>query len=61
MLRKRRTGLSRLGRYLRGRWLVVALADRSSRPASAAAQSGGWLLVRDAIDNGIVKAATSTP
>ena len=54
MLRKHRTGLSRLGRYLRGRWLFVAWLIVVAT-GSAAAQSGGWLLVRDAIDNGIAK------
>ena len=48
----RRTGLSRLGRYLRGRWLLVA-ALIAIATGSAAAQSGGWLLVRAAIDDGI--------
>jgi ABC-type multidrug transport system fused ATPase/permease subunit len=52
--RSRRTGLSRLGRYLTGRWpLVLALVAIAT--GSAAAQSGGWLLVRAAIDDGIAK------
>ncbi len=54
MSHKHRTGLSRLGRYLRGRWLMVAWLIVVAT-GSAAAQSGGWLLVRDAIDNGIAK------
>ena len=49
-----RTGLTRLGRYLTGRWpLVAGLVAVAT--ASAAAQSGGWLLVRAAIDDGIAK------
>jgi ABC-type multidrug transport system fused ATPase/permease subunit len=52
--RSRRTGLTRLGRYLTGRWpLVLALVAIAT--GSAAAQSGGWLLVRAAIDDGIAK------
>ena len=48
----KRTGLTRLGRYLTGRWgLVAGLVAVAT--ASAAAQSGGWLLVRAAIDDGI--------
>ncbi len=50
----RRTGLSRLGRYLTGRWLLV-LGLVLVATTSAAAQSGGWLLVRAAIDDGIAK------
>jgi ABC-type multidrug transport system fused ATPase/permease subunit len=50
----KRTGLSRLGRYLSGRWLLVAGLIVVAT-GSAAAQAGGWLLVRDAIDNGIAK------
>ena len=49
-----RTGLSRLGRYLRGRWPFVTLLIVIAT-GSAAAQSGGWLLVRAAIDDGIAK------
>jgi ABC-type multidrug transport system fused ATPase/permease subunit len=53
-LRSRRTGLTRLGRYLTGRWpLVLGLVAIAT--GSAAAQSGGWLLVRAAIDDGIAK------
>jgi ABC-type multidrug transport system fused ATPase/permease subunit len=50
--RKRRVGLSRLSRYVadqRGRMTVLALAAAFT----SAAQVGGWLIVRDAIDNGI--------
>ena len=53
--RSRRTGLTRLGGYLRGRWLLRRRPGRWSPPASAAAQTGGWLLVRAAIDDGIAK------
>ena len=49
-----RTGLSRLGRYLPGRWLLVAGLIVIAT-GSAAAQAGGWLLVRVAIDDGIAK------
>jgi ABC-type multidrug transport system fused ATPase/permease subunit len=49
---RRRTGLTRLGRYLTGRWpLVIGLVVIAT--VSAAAQAGGWLLVRAAIDDGI--------
>ena len=51
---RRRTGLSRLGVYLRGRWWFVAWMVLVAT-GSAAAQSGGWLLVRAAIDDGIGK------
>jgi ABC-type multidrug transport system fused ATPase/permease subunit len=51
---RHRTGLSRLGRYLSGRWLLVA-GLIAVATGSAAAQSGGWLLVRAAIDDGIAK------
>jgi ATP-binding cassette subfamily B protein len=51
---RNRTGLSRLGRYLRGRWRFVTLLVVIAT-GSAAAQSGGWLLVRAAIDDGIAK------
>ena len=44
MGRRHRTGLTRLSRYLEGRWLVVA-ALIVVATTSAAAQSGGWLLV----------------
>ena len=54
MARSPRTGLSRLSRYLQGRWLVVT-AMILVATGSAAAQSGGWLLVRAAIDDGISK------
>jgi ABC-type multidrug transport system fused ATPase/permease subunit len=52
--RSRRTGLSRLSVYLRGRWWAVA-ALVVVATGQAAAQTGGWLLVRAAIDNGIGK------
>jgi ABC-type multidrug transport system fused ATPase/permease subunit len=52
--RSRRTGLSRLSIYLRGRWWAVA-ALVVVATGQAAAQTGGWLLVRAAIDNGISK------
>jgi ABC-type multidrug transport system fused ATPase/permease subunit len=49
-----REGLSRLSRYVEGRWLtVIWLAIVAT--GQAAALSGGWLLVRAAIDNGISK------
>ncbi len=54
MPRSRRTGLSRLSVYLRGRWWAVAGLVVVAT-GQAAAQTGGWLLVRAAIDNGIVK------
>jgi ABC-type multidrug transport system fused ATPase/permease subunit len=50
--RKRRVGLSRLSRYVadqRARMTVLAIAAAFT----SAAQVGGWLIVRDAIDNGI--------
>ncbi|MGN6378444.1 MAG: ABC transporter ATP-binding protein [Gaiellales bacterium] len=50
----RRTGVTRLGRYLHGRWPMVAALVLIAT-ASAAAQSGGWLLVRAAIDDGITR------
>jgi ABC-type multidrug transport system fused ATPase/permease subunit len=55
----RRTGLTRLGRYLTGRWLLV-LGLVAIATGSAAAQSGGWLLVRAAIDDGIAKGDRDT-
>ena len=50
---ERRTGLSRLTRYLAGRraWVTVLLVAAT---VEAAAQTGGWLLVRYAINRGIV-------
>jgi ABC-type multidrug transport system fused ATPase/permease subunit len=50
---KPRTGLSRLTRYLRGRraWVAVLMLAAAGE---AAAQTGGWILVRYAINNGIV-------
>jgi ABC-type multidrug transport system fused ATPase/permease subunit len=44
--------VKRLWRYLEGRKLRVALMLLVAT-GNAAAQTGGWLLVRDAIDNGI--------
>jgi ABC-type multidrug transport system fused ATPase/permease subunit len=50
----RRTGLGRLTAYLQGkRMQVVAMLLVAT--GQAAAQTGGWLLVRAAIDNGIAK------
>jgi ATP-binding cassette subfamily B protein len=51
--RKPRTGLSRLTRYLRGRgaWVAVLMLAAAGE---AAAQTGGWILVRYAINRGIV-------
>ncbi len=47
-----RTGLSRLGLYVEGRWARIAVLLLVAT-GGAAAQAGGWLLVRAAIDNGI--------
>jgi len=53
-LRKRRTGLTRLGRYLSGRWLrVTALILVGA--AFAGAPVAGLVIVSDAIDNGMEK------
>jgi ATP-binding cassette subfamily B protein len=52
--RKRRTGLSRLIRYLQGQRLRVAVLLLAAA-GEAAAQTGGWLLVRSAINRGIVR------
>ena len=50
--RKRRVGLSRLSRYVADqRWNMTVLAFAAA--STSAAQVGGWLIVRDAIDNGI--------
>ena len=54
MPHSRRTGLSRLSVYLQGKRLQVA-AMVLVATGQAAAQTGGWLLVRAAIDNGIAK------
>jgi ABC-type multidrug transport system fused ATPase/permease subunit len=51
---RQRTGLTRLTRYLEGRYGLVALLLLAA-VGEAAAQTGGWLLVRDAINNGIAK------
>jgi ABC-type multidrug transport system fused ATPase/permease subunit len=50
----RRAGFSRLARYLEGRWPLVAVLTVVAT-LGAAAQAGGWLLVRDAIDHGIAE------
>ena len=50
----RRTGLSRLTRYLEGKRLRVAVLLLAAA-GEAAAQTGGWLLVRSAINRGIVQ------
>jgi ABC-type multidrug transport system fused ATPase/permease subunit len=55
--RSRRTGLSRLSTYLQGKRLLVAGMVLAAT-GQAAAQTGGWLLVRSAIDNGIAKGDT---
>jgi ABC-type multidrug transport system fused ATPase/permease subunit len=52
--RSRRSGLTRLTAYLQGRGLLVATLVIVAT-GQAAAQTGGWLLVRAAIDNGIAK------
>jgi hypothetical protein len=46
--------VTRLGRYLEGRWLLVALLTLVAT-GGAAAQAGGWLIVRAAIDDGIAQ------
>jgi len=53
----RRTGLRRLTAYLQGKRMQVA-AMVLVATGQAAAQTGGWLLVRAAIDNGIAKGDT---
>src|SRR2546425_11361352 len=50
---RHRTGLSRLTRYLEGKRLRVAVLLLAAA-GEAAAQTGGWLLVRSAINRGIV-------
>jgi ABC-type multidrug transport system fused ATPase/permease subunit len=52
--RKQRTGLTRLARYLEGRWPFVCLLLLAAI-GEAAAQTGGWILVREAINRGVVK------
>jgi ABC-type multidrug transport system fused ATPase/permease subunit len=52
--RKQRTGLTRLARYLEGRWPFVALLMLAAI-GEAAAQTGGWILVREAINRGVVR------
>ena len=54
MPHKQRTGLTRLTRYLEGRYGLVVLLMFAA-VGEAAAQTGGWLLVRDAINNGVSK------
>jgi ATP-binding cassette subfamily B protein len=44
--------MKRLGRYLEGRWLVASALVLVAT-GNAACQTGGWLLVRNAIDKGI--------
>jgi ABC-type multidrug transport system fused ATPase/permease subunit len=51
---KQRTGLTRLTRYLEGQRLRVAVLLLAA-VGEAAAQTGGWLLVRSAINRGIVQ------
>jgi ABC-type multidrug transport system fused ATPase/permease subunit len=51
---KQRTGLTRLTRYLEGQKLRVAVLLLAA-VGEAAAQTGGWLLVRSAINRGIVQ------
>src|SRR3954447_3045332 len=57
-LQPRRTGLSRLGRYLHGQWGRVAFLAVIAM-LGAAGPVVGLLLVQDAIDNGMKKADTS--
>jgi ATP-binding cassette subfamily B protein len=49
---KHRTGLRRLRRYVPGQRRQLALLGLAAA-LTAAAQVGGWVLVRDAIDNGM--------
>jgi ATP-binding cassette subfamily B protein len=53
-----RKGLTRLTRYLEGRRLRVAVL-LAAAVGEAAAQTGGWLLVRSAINRGIVQHDTT--
>jgi len=50
--RSHRRGLLRLGEYINAprRHLIVLF---TAAGLSAAAQAGGWLLVKDAVDNGM--------
>jgi ATP-binding cassette subfamily B protein len=57
-LQPRRTGLSRLGRYLHGQWGRVAFLAVIAM-LGAAGPVIGLLLVQDAIDNGMKKGDTS--
>ena len=45
--------MKRLSKYLEGRWLFVGLMVVVGA-GNAAAQTGGWLIVRNAIDKGII-------
>ena len=54
MPRNKRTGLTRLTRYLEGRRRLVA-PQILAAVGEAAAQTGGWLLVREAINRGVAK------
>ena len=54
MQHRQRTGLTRLTRYLEGKRLRVAVLLLAA-VGEAAAQTGGWLLVRWAINRGIVQ------
>jgi ABC-type multidrug transport system fused ATPase/permease subunit len=56
--RKQRSGLTRLTRYLEGQRLRVAILLLAAA-GEAAAQTGGWLLVREAINQGIVEHNTT--
>jgi ABC-type multidrug transport system fused ATPase/permease subunit len=53
-LSRRRTGLTRLTRYVQGRRLRITVLLLCAA-GEAAAQAGGWLLVRYAINHGIVR------
>jgi ABC-type multidrug transport system fused ATPase/permease subunit len=57
-LQPRRTGLSRLGRYLQGQWGRVAFLGMIAM-LGAAGPVVGLLLVQDAIDNGMKKGDVS--
>ena len=52
--------MKRLTKYLEGRWLAVMLMILVGT-GNAAAQAGGWLIVRNAIDNGIVAKRHALP
>ena len=59
MQHRQRTGLTRLTRYLEGKRLRVAVLLLAA-VGEAAAQTGGWLLVRWAINRGIVQHDSTT-